>query len=608
VRRGAGGNLYLPRAIAVDISRGATILLLTMRNPCEARLFRSAILFGTILTALAAGQPARAAETTLSGAQLRALFAGGLEYSVEALRTRFVFRFKANGDWTAEQPGGQEAWGVWEFDGNKICRTSRGPTEDPTQPFDPWREFNLRPTCFTVTCDGDRLVAHDLEAEMVLYTNGALARLAPPRAIPVAPPAPAASPAAAPQIAAPVARLAAPNDEALRLERERLALERDRLAATQAENEQRLAAEKRELEKMRIDLERQQLQREREAMLALRSQPQAVVAAGGRDTVPPFIDAPVMLETTSDTLVISGSAMDNGRLTRIEMNGADVAFNARDGRFSIQTGVPVGKSSISITAFDSEGNKAEHLVTVVRSRDIPRIEFGSYHALVIGIDEYETLPKLKTAVADARSVARTLEENYGYKVRLLENATRSDIIDALDEMRERLNEDDNLLIYYAGHGWRDDQNGRGYWLPAGARADRRSNWFSNASLTDALQAMLAKHVMVVADSCYSGTLTRSAIMTARSPDYIARMAEKRARVVLSSGGLEPVSDAGGGKHSIFAQQFLQALAENEGVLDGTQLFEKVRHKVVLNANQTPEYSDIRLAGHEGGDFLFVRRE
>ena len=113
--------------------------------------------------------------------------------------------------------------------------------------------------------------------------------------------------------------------------------------------------------------------------------------------------------------------------------------------------------------------------------------------------------------------------------------------------------------------------------------------------------------MIVADSCYSGTLTRSIKVPDRNPSYIQRIAEKRARVVLSSGGLEPVADSGGGEHSVFAAQFLKALRSNEAVLDGTQLFEKVRQTVVLNADQTPEYSDIRKAGHEGGDFLFVRK-
>ena len=200
-----------------------------------------------------------------------------------------------------------------------------------------------------------------------------------------------------------------------------------------------------------------------------------------------------------------------------------------------------------------------------------------------------------------------LIDSYGFTVHLLENPTRADVIDKFDELRSTLVEDDNLLIYYAGHGWLDEQSGRGYWLPVNARTDRRSRWLSNADLTDALQALFAKHVMIVADSCYSGTLTRSIKVPDRNPSYIQRIAEKRARVVLSSGGLEPVADSGGGEHSVFAAQFLKALRSNEAVLDGTQLFEKVRQTVVLNADQTPEYSDIRKAGHEGGDFLFVRK-
>lgn len=184
---------------------------------------------------------------------------------------------------------------------------------------------------------------------------------------------------------------------------------------------------------------------------------------------------------------------------------------------------------------------------------IPDIANGNYYALVIGINDYKALPKLKTAVTDAETVAKLLKELYGFKVTLLVNASRADIIDAFDEFRDLLAEEDNLLIYYAGHGWLDPQTQAGCWLPVNAKPDRRSRCVSNATLTTALQGLLAKHVLV------------------------------------------------------FAAQFLNALQSNEGVLDGTQLFEKVRQSVVRNADQTPEYSDIRRAGHEGGDFLFVRK-
>ena len=65
--------------------------------------------------------------------------------------------------------------------------------------------------------------------------------------------------------------------------------------------------------------------------------------------------------------------------------------------------------------------------------------------------------------------------------------------------------------------------------------------------------------------------------------------------------------SGGGGHSVFAKAFLDALGENEDVLDGQALFDALKRPVVPNADQTPQYFDVRRAGHEGGEFLFVRR-
>ena len=235
------------------------------------------------------------------------------------------------------------------------------------------------------------------------------------------------------------------------------------------------------------------------------------------------------------------------------------------------------------------------------------IDFGNYHALIIGINEYKFLPKLKTAVNDAKGVAKILQDEYDFKVKLLLNPSRDEILDSFDEFQETLGVKDNFMIYYAGHGWLDDETGRGYWLPVNAKPNRRRQWVSNTTITDTLKKLAAKHVMVVSDSCYSGTLTRSVKIGLRSGDYWKRMSEKWTRVALVSGGLEPVADSGGGGHSPFATAFIGALKNNDTVMDGTQMFAKVRRPVMVNAEQTPEYADVRNAGHEGGDFLFVRK-
>ncbi len=233
--------------------------------------------------------------------------------------------------------------------------------------------------------------------------------------------------------------------------------------------------------------------------------------------------------------------------------------------------------------------------------------FGRYHALVIGNNNYRSLPKLKTAFNDAKVVAEILSKEYGFKVNLLLDSKRSDILLALGNFRRELTKKDNLLIYYAGHGWLDKQADEGYWLPIDADPDNDLNWISNSSVTAKLKAIEAKHVLVVADSCYSGKLGRGVHIINRSPSYFAKIAKKKARSVISSGGLEPVIDSGGkGNHSVFASAFIEALNENTDIMDGTQLFSKIRRPVMLHSDQTPEYSDIRKAGHDGGDFLFVR--
>jgi hypothetical protein len=141
-----------------------------------------------------------------------------------------------------------------------------------------------------------------------------------------------------------------------------------------------------------------------------------------------------------------------------------------------------------------------------------------------------------------------------------------------------------------------------------ASQDDDVHWIPNGSVTSKTRAMEAKHVMIIADSCYSGKLVRGIHINSPTPDYLKKLSRRRARVVLTSSGIEPVSDAGGrNEHSIFAEALLDALRANTDVLEGHELFTQIRRPVAVNSDQIPEYSDIRKAGHDGGDFLFIVR-
>ncbi len=234
---------------------------------------------------------------------------------------------------------------------------------------------------------------------------------------------------------------------------------------------------------------------------------------------------------------------------------------------------------------------------------------GVRRALVIGNETYRDFPRLATPLADVEAVARLLADHYGFSdVQRLSDATRYQILSELSSLRARAGADDQVLIYYAGHGYLDPTTSRGYWLPVDAQRDNLANWLSTSDITDTLAGLAARHAMVIADSCFSGSLLRAGGVIALDErvGLLSRLAARRSRTIMTSGGLEPVVDDGGGQHSVFAAALLNGLQNNTGVLEAGRLFVHVRDQVSLHAEQTPQYAPIRSAGHDGGDFLFVR--
>ncbi|XOF33319.1 MAG: SUMF1/EgtB/PvdO family nonheme iron enzyme [Candidatus Electrothrix sp. YB6] len=237
--------------------------------------------------------------------------------------------------------------------------------------------------------------------------------------------------------------------------------------------------------------------------------------------------------------------------------------------------------------------------------------YGRFHALVIGNQNYKYLKPLKTPRADAKAVAKVLKKWYGFEVDLLLDGNREQIMRAISKLRSTMtSEQDNLLIYYAGHGYLDRLSGVGYWQPVDAERDNDVDWIPTSRVTSLLRVIRAKHVLVVADSCYSGNLLmrnpKVRLASGMSRDeWIQRMLARRSRNALTAGGEEPVLDSGGGGHSVFAQAFLRVLRHNQEVLDGDSLFDRIKNPVIANALQTPLYGVIKMTNHNWGDFLLV---
>ena len=310
---------------------------------------------------------------------------------------------------------------------------------------------------------------------------------------------------------------------------------------------------------------------------------------------------------------------------RLKINGQPATlFETREGdvpvakiSFAFRTPVPTEKPGIHIfviEACETSGNCiGKEVIVRVVAKDMPAAK-GKNYAFIVGNNDYKTLPKLKTAVADAGEVAKVLKTRYAFdesNVRLLINADRATILRELGQMRAKLTPDDRLLIYYAGHGQIDQTANEGFWQPVDAEANADYTWISNGDLRRYLRGMGARHVLVVADSCFSGSLTRAAADQTDIPKdrFFAEIDGKFSRKVITSGGTEPVADSGSGNHSIFAHYFLKALRENTApYVTSFELFNKLVRAVTNNSNQKPEYGTIAQAGDEGaGDFTFILR-
>ena len=368
-----------------------------------------------------------------------------------------------------------------------------------------------------------------------------------------------------------------------------------------------------------------------------------MVAAVDSGALPPsiqIIDPPISLTRSGPSALLRSAVSEREIIGKVEapagvssfvVNGAPVELDEFN-LFFLNVPIEKKRTFVSMSAMDQLKQEVDFdfSLFVESSVDIPSVDkqlsagpaqnisaegFGKFYALVIGNNDYANYVDLKTPITDAKAVAEVLNKRYNFDTRLILNASRYDILTAINELREELTEKDNLLIYYAGHGDLDEGNDKGYWLPVDAEPNNSANWLSNTSISDQLNTMKAKHVMVVADSCYAGTLSTASVarqnLNLSDEDiesWLDVMTDVRARTVLTSGGVRPVLDAGGGKHSVFAKAFIDALESNNRVLDGNSLFVSVlgdvkRGSEAFAHQQIPDYGAIKYAGHEAGEFF-----
>ena len=317
-------------------------------------------------------------------------------------------------------------------------------------------------------------------------------------------------------------------------------------------------------------------------------------------------------EVAENQIWIEGSVQSSNQITGLKINGTMISFS-ENGYFSVDHPLERGNNEIVIQCEDTKGLTSQTTFTVKSTyvkQPEPAVEKvdvkDRYYALLVGVDNYQDygISDLAKPIIDAKKVKSVLTEKYGFAssdVFLLTDPDRQKFYSVIENIGNVIRPDDNLLIFYAGHGYWDKRYDAGYWLLSDAVPTNRSSWLSNNELKTLLNGLNTRHTLVIADACYSGSLIKS-----RDLDFnieLQSLYMAKSRKAMTSGSLKTVPD-----ESVFLYYLIKRLEENnKKFLRAEYLFNSLRDEVMMNTENTPLYGDIPTLTQEGGDFLFKQK-
>ncbi|MDQ1296163.1 MAG: hypothetical protein QG611_141, partial [Bacteroidota bacterium] len=296
--------------------------------------------------------------------------------------------------------------------------------------------------------------------------------------------------------------------------------------------------------------------------------PPARDLAGNNTMIEVFSPVPVMGKIVQDknSILIVGRVSDPLGINTLLIN-KNVIKLSEGGVFQFDLKLAKGENQVSLVAINNKGIMNEQKLIVdctaenasLPGEDIPEIAKGRYFALLIGINDYQydEIADLENPIKDAESLYNVLLSKYTFEkdnILLLNNPTQSTIITTLDDLGKKLTSNDNLLIFYAGHGYWDDKGKVGYWFPSDASKNSTVNWFRNSTLRDFIGSIQTKHTILIADACFSGAIFKSRAAFSDTPQGIQKLYELSSRKAMTSGIMQEVPD-----ESVFIKYLVKRL-------------------------------------------------
>ncbi len=326
-------------------------------------------------------------------------------------------------------------------------------------------------------------------------------------------------------------------------------------------------------------------------------------------------------------VIIRGRATDDSGVSEVLVDGREARL-LQDDRFEAEVLLAVGENQIEVRATDTKGNSGREVLKIVRDpakpvsasfvQSVPSRpggtelpdKTGRYYALLIAVQDYAdgAVSDLNHPVSDALRLKDILIRNYTFAPRnviFMENPDRSQVIGKFEELSRKVTNRDNLLIFYAGHGYWDEKLTQGYWLPRNASKSSKASWLSNSTIRDYIRGIRTKHTLLISDACFSGGIFKTRSAFSGAPRAITELYKLPSRKAMTSGTMKEVPD-----RSAFLHYLTKRLQENpKKHLSSEQLFVGFRDAVINNSptSQVPQFGVIRESGDEGGDFVFIRK-
>ncbi|EKT4499934.1 caspase family protein [Flavobacterium psychrophilum] len=220
---------------------------------------------------------------------------------------------------------------------------------------------------------------------------------------------------------------------------------------------------------------------------------------------------------------------------------------------------------------------------------------------IIGIDKYKHQDELNCCEKDVLDFKNILLEKFDFAENNIyelinAKATNKNIQDAFKGYVKELTSEDNLIIYFSGHGNYDSQTNKGYWVPV--NGEDYTTWISNETLISYLDNIKAKHIFVISDSCFSNSILITE-NTKSTNDYL----KYDSRWALTS-AFEHAMDSEKDSNTLFAEVILTFLENSTQDIRVSELIEEVKRNFLVNLLQKPQGYPLHVKGHKGGEFVF----